>query len=203
MPKQVDHDQRRDEIARAAVRVAAAQGLQRVSFREVAAEAGMSVALVQHYFGTKANLLGAMLDGCSTELGGRALQRISELGADQGPLDRISCIAAGFLPTDAGSRDAMSLYLSFAVAALTDRTLRGTQAFRDEEALRQLVADELTQAQSAGCLIDGIDPSTEARAVISMILGLSLSVLLDATTPADAVETVEAHLRAITRPGPR
>jgi hypothetical protein len=36
-----------------------------------------------------------------------------------------------------------------------------------------------------------------------MILGLSLSVLLDATTPADAVETVEAHLRAITRPGPR
>ena len=57
MPKRVDHDERRRQIVRALWRIAERGGLGAVSFREVAAEAGVSVRLVQYYFGTKADLL--------------------------------------------------------------------------------------------------------------------------------------------------
>ncbi len=62
MPKVVDHDERRRQIATAVSDIAATRGLSDVSFREVAARAGVSVSLVQHYFGDKANLLRTTLE---------------------------------------------------------------------------------------------------------------------------------------------
>lgn len=57
MPKRVDHEERRAQIAEALVRVAARRGLHAVGMRDVAAEAGVSLRLVQYYFETKENLL--------------------------------------------------------------------------------------------------------------------------------------------------
>jgi len=57
MPKLVDHELRRRQIADALLRVAAARGLHQAGLREVAAEAGLSVRLIQYYFGTKEQLL--------------------------------------------------------------------------------------------------------------------------------------------------
>ena len=57
MAHRVDHEQRRREIATAVWRIAAERGLDSVSMREVAAEAGVSLRLVQYYFETKHNLL--------------------------------------------------------------------------------------------------------------------------------------------------
>src|SRR2546422_6311494 len=57
MPKQVDHEARRQQLAEAVCRLAASQGLEAVSLRHVAAEAGVSMGQVQHYFSTKDELL--------------------------------------------------------------------------------------------------------------------------------------------------
>ena len=57
MPKQVDHQARRQEIADAVLRLAASQGLDAVTLRHVAAEAGVSMGRVQHYFATKDEML--------------------------------------------------------------------------------------------------------------------------------------------------
>ncbi len=62
MPRVVDHEERRRQIATAVSDIAATRGLSDVSFREVAAQAGVSVSLVQHYFGDKANLLMTTLE---------------------------------------------------------------------------------------------------------------------------------------------
>ncbi|WP_226346735.1 TetR family transcriptional regulator C-terminal domain-containing protein [Agilicoccus flavus] len=53
MPRQVDHAQRRSEISHAVWAVVARNGLDAVSLRTVAAEAGISAGRVQHYFATK------------------------------------------------------------------------------------------------------------------------------------------------------
>ena len=82
VPKKVDHAQRRREISAAVVRLAARRGLQGVSFREVAAEAGVSVSLVQHYFGTKENLLLGTLDIQSAAMGEHVGRRLAGLGPD-------------------------------------------------------------------------------------------------------------------------
>jgi len=57
MPKQVDHQERRERIADAVCRLAARQGLDEVTIRRVAAEAGVSMGQVQHYFTTKNQML--------------------------------------------------------------------------------------------------------------------------------------------------
>ena len=62
MPKRVDHAQRRAHITDALVRVAAVGGLHAVTMRGVAAEAGMSLNLVQYYFDSKAKLMHAALE---------------------------------------------------------------------------------------------------------------------------------------------
>ncbi|WP_170322668.1 TetR/AcrR family transcriptional regulator [Acrocarpospora macrocephala] len=53
----MDHDARRGEIARAALRLCVREGLASVTIGRVAAEAAISKGLVQHYFPTKEALL--------------------------------------------------------------------------------------------------------------------------------------------------
>ena len=57
VPKRVDHEERRRQIADALLRTAATRGLHATGMREVAAEAGVSLRLVQYYFGTKEELM--------------------------------------------------------------------------------------------------------------------------------------------------
>jgi AcrR family transcriptional regulator len=49
VPRRVDHEQRRRQITDALLRIAGTRGLQAVTMREVAAEAGVSLRLVQYY----------------------------------------------------------------------------------------------------------------------------------------------------------
>jgi AcrR family transcriptional regulator len=57
VPKQVDHAQRRRHIGEAVLRLIATRGLEAASLRNVAAEAGVSMGTVQHYFTSKQEML--------------------------------------------------------------------------------------------------------------------------------------------------
>ncbi len=61
MPRQVDHDERRLEIARAALAVIAAHGLAGLSIRAVAQVLGGSTTLVTHYFPSRDALIERVL----------------------------------------------------------------------------------------------------------------------------------------------
>lgn len=194
MPKVVDHDERRREIAEAVSRIARDRGLQGVSFRQVAAEAGMSVSLVQHYFGSKENLLIGTLEIQSSRYAARIAARLATLDGDEESMGRLRIIAASFIPTDDESKAAMMLYHAFAGAALTDPKLRRADAFRDAESLTAAFADELTRARESGGQLPGFDPTTEATTILCLVLGLSLSTLLEQTTPEEALAVLDAHL---------
>jgi AcrR family transcriptional regulator len=57
MPKVVDHEARRRELAAAVWRVVCARGPAAVTIRDVAAEAGWSSGALRHYFRTREDLL--------------------------------------------------------------------------------------------------------------------------------------------------
>ena len=57
MPKIVDHDVQRVKFAEAAMRLIARLGLEGVTMRAVAAEAGLSYGSLFHYFDSKDELL--------------------------------------------------------------------------------------------------------------------------------------------------
>jgi AcrR family transcriptional regulator len=200
MPRKVDHDERRREIAGAVGRIAERKGLARVSFREVAAEAGMSVSLVQHYVDTKENLLVHTLNHTSATVAEGIASQISALGEDAGPFDRIAAILEAFLPRDHGSRAAMQVYLQFASAAMADPVLRSADAFANGHALIDVLAAELAGIASIDMLAPDVDPPVEARALLSLVLGLSIGMLLDQTTPEQALAVLQAHLSRLRSP---
>ena len=57
MPKIVDHDLQKETFAKAAIRLIAKHGLEGVTMRAVAAEAGLSYGSLFHYFNSKDELL--------------------------------------------------------------------------------------------------------------------------------------------------
>ena len=61
MPKIVDHERRRDEIALVACRVVAEYGFERATIVRIAREAGYTTGMVAHYFDTKQDIIIAAL----------------------------------------------------------------------------------------------------------------------------------------------
>lgn len=194
MPKQVDHAERRRQIAASVASIVTEGGIGDVTFRSVATRAGVSVSLVQHYFGNKEQLLVDALDIRSGTMGERISRRLEALGSAARPLDRVRTVAEAFIPSDDASRDAMRVYLGFAGAAIADDRLRSAAAFRNGEILLEFLAGEFASAASAGELASNAAPRSQALALVSLVLGLSLGVLLDQTSSDEAAETLDAYL---------
>src|SRR6478609_9729404 len=94
VPRRVDHEERRRQIADALVRTAATRGLHATGMREVAAEAGVSLRLVQYYFGTKEELLLAAMQHLAARFSARAVARFREARQGDGPASPRNVIAA-------------------------------------------------------------------------------------------------------------
>lgn len=205
MPRKVDHDERRRDIADAICRLAATRGLAGVTFREVAAEAGMSVANVQHYFGSKHDMLVGALDRQSAAIGARILERLDDLGTSAGPLDEIRVIATAFIPTDVASTAAMRVYHAFAGVAVADPGLRSAEAFANGRELIAALSERIRAAVLAGEARSDIHPDRDASNLLALVLGLSLGVLLDQMDAGEASAALECHLSSFVerRPGTR
>ena len=88
MPKVVDHEKRREEIAEATWRVIERAGTEGANMREIAREAGQTTGVVTHYFRDKRELMafafGLMVD--------RSTSRMAEAAAGAGPMEAlVSC----------------------------------------------------------------------------------------------------------------
>jgi AcrR family transcriptional regulator len=195
VPRQVDHDVRRREIARALWRVAARRGLHGVSFREVAAEAGVSVNLVQHYFGSRRDLLAWSVNHNTAVLGATVAARVEALGPDRTPRDGLRVMLRSFLPLDDETRLAMTVYHAFAPAAVSDRALMTPEVETGGRLFVDAIAGVLRQVDPP----PGPELAVEALSLAAMILGLSLSVLLEQVSGDEALAVVDHHVDRLCR----
>jgi AcrR family transcriptional regulator len=192
VPRTADHDQRRAQILGGLLRVAARDGLHAVTMRSVAAEAGVSLRLVQYYFTNKALLMRAALDRLDAESRARWADRLAALGPAPGPRARVGALLAEALPTDGPSRLFHLVWTSSAVLALTDPDL-AAQAFTAGPArLERDLAAALTADRDH--LAPGADPATEAARLLALAHGLGTGVLSGLRTPASAREVLDYHL---------
>jgi len=190
VPKRVDHEERRRQIVRALWRITERGGLGAVSFREVAAEAGVSVRLVQYYFGTKAELLREANRQALQTMGARIAQRVlAAMDGAASPRTVVATIAREFLPSDDESRRAMLLYYAFYTAQMTDPALQGAgevpQGFID------LVADQIRRAQHDGTVAANVHPELEAALLLAVIPAASSGVLTGYGTLDQATALVD------------
>ncbi|MEU5417905.1 TetR/AcrR family transcriptional regulator [Streptomyces sp. NPDC020799] len=199
MPKHVDHDVRRAEIAEALVRVAGRRGLHAVGMRDVAAEAGVSLRLVQYYFQTKEKLLLYGLHHLARGFGERVAARVRAAGDDPGPRAVIEALLTAALPTDEESRRFHLLYTSYAVLAVTDESLAAQPFIASPDAAEATVAGLLQKAEEAGLTAPGVDARAEAISLLAMSAGLGTSVLVGQRDPETAAGILTRHLDRIFR----
>ncbi|MDN5636054.1 MAG: TetR family transcriptional regulator, partial [Brevibacterium sp.] len=94
MPKLIDHESRREEIAAAAWRVIVREGVGGASVRTVAAEAGLSVGSLRHVFASQSQLLSFAMQLVID----RAGERVRELPSRECPLESAEDITRELLP---------------------------------------------------------------------------------------------------------
>ena len=197
MPKRVDHDERRRQIAGALLRTAATRGLHATGMREVAAEAGVSLRLVQYYFGTKEELMLAAMQQLATRYSERALERIARIrqtGQPVSPRDIIAAILTEGVPADEERRTFTLLYTAYFALSLTEPALAISPLARNSSAVIDVVAAQLKAAQAAGGTPAGLDPDLEAFSLLAMSAGLGHSVLAGQSSPGQAQALIDYQL---------
>ncbi|MEV7547989.1 TetR/AcrR family transcriptional regulator [Amycolatopsis sp. NPDC089917] len=191
MPKRVDHEHRRQQIAAAVRRIAADRGLEGVSLNEVAAEAGISKGFVQHYFASR----DEMLRFATTTLRSGLEERITAATPEGEPSVRDLLVA--LLPLDDAARADALVANAFLVRALKDPEIAGH--FRTGHGqLRDVLAAMIAAARDAGDLSPTVEPSTEAVLLLTLLSGLGDAVLLGYQSGEEAVALIDLHLSRIT-----
>jgi AcrR family transcriptional regulator len=197
VPKRVDHEERRRQIAEALLRVAAARGLHATGMREVAAEAGVSLRLVQYYFGTKEELLLAAMQHLAVQFSHRAQARISRLNETEKPpqpRDVLAAILTEALPADEQRRTFTVLSTAYLALSLTDPVLAIAPLVKNFGAVVDVVAAQLRAAQAADATPAGLDADLEAISLLAMSSGLGLSVLVGQSSAGQAQAVIDYYL---------
>jgi AcrR family transcriptional regulator len=196
MPKRVDHAQRRREIADALLRVVGRHGLHGTSLRDVAAEAGVSLRLVQYYFPTKEQLLLFTTSYLARRLSEQAASRA---GAAEGGSPRvvIEATLAALLPTDPETRRFHLAHAAFAVLAMTDSGVAAQAVLTGPDAREELLVGQLRAV-----LAPPADPRAEAVGLLAMSAGLATSVLAGVRGADEALGVLRHHLDRLLPAGP-
>ncbi|WP_330179890.1 TetR/AcrR family transcriptional regulator [Nocardia sp. NBC_01503] len=187
MPRLVDHEQRRREITTAARRVIAAGGLEAATFQSVAAEAGISVRLIQYYFGAKRELLLATHLAVVVDSGERFAARVGTLGQDAGPREVIEAVALALLPLDDASHQDSLVLAAFHAAALS-----GSDVITPEDThgaplyLVNLFTAQLQRNRQPGKAFD--TANLDAQLIVFALGSITQGVLIGSHTRGQVVE---------------
>ena len=193
MPRQVDHQERRRHIGQAVLRLISTHGLEAASLRNVAAEAGVSMGTVQHYFDDKQ----AMLDFAQHYNYERATERIPKLIADI-PEPRtfrtmLRALLVDLLCLEGESREGGRLGAAMLARAVIDPQA-ATTARTGYDGLTAFMTTQLHTAQQAGEIPADADPEHTARYLNAVVEGLRWPTLIGAYTPDQALAVLDDHL---------
>lgn len=175
MPRQVDHDARRREVAEVAARLIAQVGVERVTVRELAKAAGYSTAIVSHYFADKRQLLLFTYQAAA-----QAAQARVDAVLKQAPDDLIGSIEA-LLPLDEERHRDWQVWLSFWGMAIGDPQFAAEQRSRVLNT-RKRIEKVLKAMAASGKLARDTDFDLIARELLTMVNGLAVQAGFD---PAD------------------
>src|SRR5580693_366214 len=130
MPKIVDHEQRRDEIALVACRVVARYGFEQATIVRIAREAGYTTGMVAHYFDTKQDIIVAALRLILRRIEERLRPSVEESKPD------LLALLTEALPVDETRYIECAVWIAFWGQVPADRRLRRVNAWLHREYLR-------------------------------------------------------------------
>lgn len=193
MPKQVDHQARQRRITDALLRITSSRGLEAVSLRDVAAEAGVSMGQVQHYFRTKDQMLAFAIRHQHERISQRIQQHLAAASGPRPARAVLRAMLAAMLPMDERGRAEASVWLAFLTRATVEPSFGAPLRAAYPQILAAL-AEQLGRAQHDGAVPAGSDPRREADILFALVQGLLGPVLLGHYPPETALAIVDHHL---------
>ncbi len=192
MPRYVDHDQRRREVADVAGQILATRGRQALTVRHVAEAAGFSTTVVSHYFADVAELLHTT----NTMAADRARARL-DVVIDNDPTDVQGLIEA-LLPLDEVRRRDWMIWFAFWSEALTSESFAAEQRARARLTVKRLTT--MLRLLAREHRLDGdVDVVVAAQRLGALIPGIAGQAMFDPTgwTPARQRSVVADELALI------
>lgn len=194
MPKVVDHDARRVMFAEAAMSLIAQHGLEGVTMRAVAAEAGLSYGSLFHYFSSKDDLLMHIVRHTS-ELQTR---RVNEFTSQYSGLKALEHLLCDDVIITESTRDDWMVWVTFLYKAALQDSFATMHAELIEgwlARIRRLLRD----AQEAGEIRHALDVDFEAKAIWAYSAGIGqLSLLHSELLPVEVQKKlISAYLQKL------
>lgn len=183
---------RSEEFADAALRIVARDGLQELSFRTVAREAGWSLGAVQKAFASKEELLHAALERAQSVVAGTFSAEPAKPTLERWLVE----LVLATLPIDRQRRAAVIIGVAFADRAPFDEKIAAAIRSADEVIRSQLVR-LFVWRRAEGELCAQLDDDTLARAILAFSSGLAGQLLYD-PRPINEVEAMVTEVIAST-----
>ncbi|MBX3485167.1 TetR family transcriptional regulator C-terminal domain-containing protein [Phenylobacterium sp.] len=173
MGRSVDHDERREIFAAAALRVIMREGIAGLTVRAVAAEAGFTTGALTHYFHSKDQLLIE-----ASELSAR-LVRDQMVKAEQvsPALEAVRKVVSFALPLTAERRNYWKVWIGYWERSSLDAEVNRVMRLRYDE-WRERLTRLLVRAKAEGDVGEGVDPGRAAQDLVLLIDGIGVAVLL-------------------------
>lgn len=185
MPRVVDHDERRRQIAEALLVVAARDGHESVSSRAVAKELGVATGALWHYFDGFDDVIRA----AAAEVTRRTDERIAATTAGLRGLARLDALMREVLPIDESTRTEARVVVGFwgrlaTLASTPDAAVPTLAIWQDR------IRDALDEAVSDGELTR----DTPTDAIMALLRSITYGQqVVEVTEPQDA----GAHLAVL------
>lgn len=169
MPRIVNHDERRQQVARVARELILRSGIDKVTVREIAGRAGYSTAVVSHYFRDKKELMFLVFTDTQRSAEARFRAAIDAEGTILKGLEAL-------LPRDEESRDFWRVWFAFWSMTLVYDDFRREQVVQARKTV-DMIAELLTRA--------GVDAGDEEERLVqcqrlfAVVSGIAVQAIHD------------------------
>jgi AcrR family transcriptional regulator len=183
---------RREELAEAAWRCVAYEGLESATIRGVASEARTSTGRIVHYFRSKDELLLEALRYAGRRFAtrvGRRLQSVDGLAA-------VEALILEELPLDDQRRAEWRVWLAFWSRGSVRADL-GEENRRRIESWRELLLELLSRAVERGEVAADLDLGMESERIIAMVNGLGVQAMFAPEILSN--DRLDEHVRTLLR----
>jgi AcrR family transcriptional regulator len=183
----------RGAIVRAAAGAIARSGVRGMRVEEVAAEAGVSPALLYYHFENRAGLVRAALEHASEQAPSTALR---ERQPDGDGYEKLEAALLGELGDEAEVREAAVVWGEVSASAVFDPELRDAVR-RVNDGWRGHVAAGIRAGIDDGSIASDADPDETADVLISLVDGLCTRWLAGAIDQRHARKLLRDALRSV------
>jgi AcrR family transcriptional regulator len=197
MPKEVDHPARRRELADAACRVIARNGLGGTTLAHVADEAGWSIGSIRYYFPNKDELVASAL----WRVGERVDDRIRRRTGEGMAMSDLRIAATELLPLDDDRREEALVHLAFLAQAAVAPELSDASEGAAQR-LQEPLATRIAHLVRTGDLPAQLDAEETAARLRVLLDGLRVQLVTTPrqTTPQWAMSVLDDYLAALAAP---